>query len=350
MVRTARTCIAARLIALVAILSTAGARPARAAGDDVATAQVLFEDGKRLMARGKWTEACPKLEDSQRLAPGIGTEFNLADCFEHEGRFASAWVAFIDVVDRTHKRGESQRETLARTRADALAGKLGKLTIQVSAPPPDLEVRRDGQIVRPEALGVAMPADAGEHHVEARARGRVTWKGTVTTKNGEAAFLAIPELGVAAASASGVDRSALRADSPSPEPEEPATSDAPPAPPPAPPPHADHTAAAVVLGASVVFAGVGALGLIEHGSSVSSYNADPTCPGIQSAALPAECSSYVSAASTWNTVGIVGFVGAGAALLTGITLWVVAPTHAAASTSRLTCAPGLGTVTCGGQF
>ncbi len=325
-----------------------GARSARAAGDDVATAQVLFDDGKRLMARAQWSEACPKLEESQRLAPAIGTEFNLADCFEHADRLASAWAAFLEVVDQTHKRGESQRENAARARADALVTKLGKLTIQVASHAPDLEVRRDGQLVRAEVWGVAMPVDAGEHRIEARARGRAPWSAIVRTKNAQSSVIAIPELPFAPVLAAPAATDAPSADAPptnAPQ-SSPATS-----PPPAPPASADHTAAILVLGSAVLFAGVGVLGIVEHGSNVTSYNADPACPAIGSTSRPSQCDGYVSAASTWKTVSVAGFVGGGAALLAGVTLWVLAPGRATPSaTSAVTCVPGLGSIACGGVF
>jgi hypothetical protein len=346
MTRARHASLARLAIAAAVVASIAETRTARAAGDDVATAQVLFEDGKRLMTSGRWDDACPKLAESQRLAPAIGTEFNLADCLEHEGRLASAWAAFLEVVDQTHKRGESQRETAARARADALEAKLGRLTIQVAARAPDLEVRRDGVLVRPEVWGVAMPIDAGEHRVDARAKGRASWSGTVRTKNGQSAALSVPELAYAPASAA-----AATPEAPSVDATPTSAPSSSPAPTPAPASSPDHTAAALVLGSAVLFAGVGALGLVEHGSNISAYNNDASCPAIDATSRSAQCEGYVSGASTWNTVGIIGFVGSGAALIAGAALWVLAPNRpATTATSTVTCVPGIGTIACGGVF
>ena len=62
--------------------------PAASARGDVslehkAASQTLFDEGRQLMARGQYEEACPKLAESQRLDPGIGTQYNFADCLEH---------------------------------------------------------------------------------------------------------------------------------------------------------------------------------------------------------------------------------------------------------------------------
>jgi hypothetical protein len=292
------------------------------------------------MTQERWSEACPKLQESQRLAPAIGTEFNLADCLEHQGKLASAWAAFLDVVDQTHKRGETQREAAARTRATALAPRLGKLTIQVpvSARTPGLEVLRDGETLPPEVWGVGVPVDAGDHRIEARAPGRVAWSSSVRTADGATAATTVPDLAPAPAT----PPSPLPAGSSTPAPPEP-----PPQPPMASP---DHTASLIVLGSAVVLAGVGVVGLLEHASNVSNYNADPSCPSINATTRPAQCNDDVNAANTWNTVGIVGFVGSGAALVTGVTLWLLAPSRPATSAGSFGCAPGPGAFACAGTF
>ena len=57
--------------ALVAILSVAPA--ARADEASVARAQALFDEALVLIKAGKYAEACPRLEESDRLDPGMGT-------------------------------------------------------------------------------------------------------------------------------------------------------------------------------------------------------------------------------------------------------------------------------------
>jgi len=330
----------ASVAAAAALFACAVPSRALAAGDDVATAQVLFDDGRKLMAQHQYADACPKLAESQRLAPAIGTEFNLADCLEHQGRLASAWAAFLDVVDQTHKRGETQRESVARARAAAIQPKLGRLTIQVPTSAPDEQVMRDGEAVRQQVWGVAVPVDGGNHRIEAQAPGRGGWSGTVHTSDGQSATITVPDLPIAPSA--------------SPEPAAPA---APPAatssPAPAPGPVAmttDHTASLLVLGTSVVFAGVGVLGILEHDSNANAYNADTSCPSIDAPVRPAHCNDLVSAADSWKTVAIVGFVGSGVALAAGVTLWVLAPRHPAANSTAIGCSPLAGGIACRASF
>ncbi|HTQ44622.1 MAG TPA: hypothetical protein VMI75_17800 [Polyangiaceae bacterium] len=332
----------AAVAALFLALACAAPSRAMAAGDDVATAQVLFDDARKLMAQHQYADACPKLAESQRLAPAIGTEFNLADCLEHQGKLASAWAAFLDVVDQTHKRGETQRESVARARAATIQPKLGRLTIQVPTSAPDEQVLRDGEAVRPQVWGVAVPVDAGDHRIEAQAPGRGGWSGTVHTSDGQGATITVPDLPIAPST-----------------PPEPAPASAPAAatssPAPAPGPvvtTTDHTAALLVLGTSVVFAGVGVLGLLEHDSEVNAYNADSSCPPMPSdpTTRPGHCNDLVSAADSWKTVAIVGFVGSGVALAAGVTLWILAPKHPAANAAAIGCSPLAGGLACRASF
>jgi thioredoxin-like negative regulator of GroEL len=101
---------AAALLATSLVLA-----PTLARADDTAGAQALFNDGKKLMTSGKYADACPKLEESQRLAPAIGTKFNLADCYEHTGRLASAWAAFLSVAAAARKRRATGRRRSSRS-------------------------------------------------------------------------------------------------------------------------------------------------------------------------------------------------------------------------------------------
>ena len=91
-----------------------------ARADDPAGAQALFSEAKKLMSAGKYAEACPKLEESQRIAPATGTKFNLGDCYEHVGRSASAWAAFLSVAASARNANQGAREKAARDRAKAL--------------------------------------------------------------------------------------------------------------------------------------------------------------------------------------------------------------------------------------
>src|SRR5258705_5565961 len=145
---------------------------------DGAGARILFDENRRLAAEGKYDRACPKFEESQRLDPGMGTLFNLADCWEHLGRTASAWVRFREVADAASRTGQADREKIARARAVALEPKLSRLLIEVKAGS-DVEVMKDGASFGMARWGAPFPIDPGTHTIEARAPAKQAWKKTV---------------------------------------------------------------------------------------------------------------------------------------------------------------------------
>src|SRR5258706_7527469 len=122
---------ASLLAAPIAIAALSITHTARAG--DPAAAQALFDQAKQLVAAQRYSEACPKLEESQRLDPGMGTLFHLADCDEHIGKTATAWAAFLDVAGQARSAGQQPRERIARERAAALEPTLARLPIR--APP-----------------------------------------------------------------------------------------------------------------------------------------------------------------------------------------------------------------------
>ncbi len=148
---------------------------AHAAGaDDKAAAQVLFDEGRKLMDQGKYADACPKLESSQRLDPGAGTLLNLAACYEKNGQTASAWVTYTDAATASQDR-HPDWAARAEGRAKALFPTLSHLTIDVASPPPGLDVRRDGKSLDAGSYNSAMPTDPGHHAIDATAPGKLAF-------------------------------------------------------------------------------------------------------------------------------------------------------------------------------
>ncbi len=141
---------------------------------DRTLARTLFEEGRALLKDGKFAEACPKLEESERLAPGMGTLFNLADCFENLGRTASSWAAFSEVADLAKRAGQADRETVARERAAALKPKLVYWKLHLAgAAPTGLTLRIDDRAVSNAVLDAELPVDPGLHRVKVAAPGKV---------------------------------------------------------------------------------------------------------------------------------------------------------------------------------
>jgi hypothetical protein len=181
-------------LALVPMVIPATASAAPSASERT-TARALFDEARRLMASGKHADACPKLEEAQRLDPGMGTQFNLADCYEHVGRTASAWSLFLDVAAAAKASAQGAREAEARKRAAALAPKLSRLTVTVSKEVDGLDVKRDGVALAKATWGTAVPLDPGTHTITASAPGRKAWSAKIDlAADGAAQTVTIPEL------------------------------------------------------------------------------------------------------------------------------------------------------------
>jgi hypothetical protein len=165
-----------------------GVGHARAQGNGSETAATaLFDEGRKLMDKGNFAEACPKLAESERLAPSGGTLINLADCYEHTGQTASAWVAWKDAAARANSAGKRDVEQRALKRAAALEAGLARLTIAVS-PGSDvagLQVKRDGDPVGHAEFGLGIPIDPGSHAIEATAPGKTNWSTKVDVAKGQ---------------------------------------------------------------------------------------------------------------------------------------------------------------------
>ncbi len=175
--------------------TTAGAQgPSEA---DKAAARALFDAGRQLVSDGKYAEACPKFEESHRLDPGVGTLFNLANCYENVGKTATAWSLFRDVAAQLRTTGEADREATARQRAARLEPLLSRLTVEVpqDARIEGLVVRRDGTELGSASWGTAIPLDPGPYLVEASAPGYKEWKQSVeVAKGGATARVLVPVL------------------------------------------------------------------------------------------------------------------------------------------------------------
>jgi serine/threonine-protein kinase len=162
-------------VALFALSGTVG-RTARAqSAGDKAAAEALFDEAKRLMAEKKWALACPKLADSQRLDPGVGTLLNLALCFKENGQTASAWTTYREAAAQARVANQTDRETHARGEAAALEKRLTRLLIDVSPQVtslPGLVIKRDGAVVPGGLFGIAAPVDPGIRVIDVTASGK----------------------------------------------------------------------------------------------------------------------------------------------------------------------------------
>jgi hypothetical protein len=160
-------------------------------------AQALFEEGRGLMDRKRYAEACAKLKESQRLDPGGGTLLNLAICHEKEGKLATAKADYEEALAIATRDARKDRLAIARTRLAALEPTVPRISVSVGsgADVPGLELRLDGLVLRRAAWGVAAPVDPGAHRIEASAPGRAGWSMPITLQPSQKKSVEVPALG-----------------------------------------------------------------------------------------------------------------------------------------------------------
>jgi hypothetical protein len=332
--------------AAAVLAASPGARAQEPSSEAAATA--LFDEGRKLMGQHRYAEACPKLAESEQLAPSGGTLINLAGCYEQTGQTASAWVAWKDAAARANAAGKADAEKSALAHAAALEPSLAKLTVAVAAGSdvPGLVVKRDGAAVGHAEFGMPIPVDPGSHVVEA----------TAPTKK---AFSA--KVDVAAKQTDARVSVALVDDPAAVAPPSPAAAAAPAAPVPASspagtpggaPPSAEQpahakawstqkTVALVVAGAGVVGLGVGtAFGLVAKSNNDQALQ--PQNCRTASLCYPSGL-QLTSDAKSAATVSDVALAAGGAAVVAGLVLWLTAPSSSpgAPTTTGVRVAPEL---------
>ncbi|MBI5549565.1 MAG: hypothetical protein HY901_37240, partial [Deltaproteobacteria bacterium] len=150
-------------------------------------ADELFREGKKLLDAKRYAEACGKLEASQKLDRALGTLLNLADCYEKQGRTASAYASFTEAAKWAKEKGQEPREKVARERMAVLVQRLSQVLVRVApeaAAQKGLELKRNGVGIERATWGVSAPLDPGEYQLEARAPGCRAWTKNVTVAPG----------------------------------------------------------------------------------------------------------------------------------------------------------------------
>jgi hypothetical protein len=321
--------------ALLAALGLFAAEPAHAQ-DGKAAAEALFESGVQLMKAGRFAEACPKLETSQRVDPGVGTLLYLAECYERLGRTASAWATFREAESLARASNQADRARTAQARAQKLEPELSYLTVSLApeARVEGLVVRRAGSVVLPDLYGVAAPVDPGVVEIDAGAPGHRRYSTQVKVGPRAKEVVTVPKL------------------EPDPNAEPPPTASATPgtpapmipgpaASPPASPrtdataePPPNRTAAYVVGGIGIVGIGVGSyfgFRAISKNSDAEAFcNTRNVCNDQQGLDLTKDAKDAA-------LISNIGFAVGGAALATGLVLYFMAPSGG--ETAALRVAP-----------
>jgi hypothetical protein len=176
----------ARCAALIGLtLPLLAARSAWSQGAaDTARAEALFREARTALARGDHATACPRFEESLRLARRASTLFNLAECEAAKGQLVAAlarWQEGIALLD-----AKDDRLADARDRAAAIDKRVPRLRLQLApGVPPAVRVEVDGAQLAHDRLGTLVPVNPGAHLLTLTAPGRREQRVPVTLAEGE---------------------------------------------------------------------------------------------------------------------------------------------------------------------
>ena len=157
-----------------------------AAADNKEKADVLFKQGKKLMAEKRYADACQAFEESFKLDPGIGAELNTARCYEEWGKLARAYHAYAKAEDMARD-AKDPREPKIHELVVGIDKQVPRLTIQVPAgvAADSVHVTIDGAPVDSKDLGKPQLVDPGPRLVEYQSGGAKKNKVVLAERGGE---------------------------------------------------------------------------------------------------------------------------------------------------------------------
>ncbi len=293
-----------------------------------AVAQALFDEAQKLIDSKSFALACPKLEEVVQLQPGkIGAILALARCYESDGKIASAWSRFKNVVEASKVAGDA-REAEAQKKVNELEKRLPRLTIVVRETTRSLaglSVKRDGVEVGVPQWGLPIPLDAGAHHIEVTADGKKPWASDTSVSEGKTITVELPDLEAA--------------------PVAPPTSTAPvvTAPPLVTAPPRDEGSPGVFLGLpgktwGLVVGGVGVAGLLAGGvaGGLALGQHDELVKACPDGRCPAGKRGDIDAYEATGMASTIGFAAGGALTVAGAALFLFSPSRKPATTASVT--------------
>ncbi len=152
-------------------------------------ADKLFQDGRKYLTNGEYSLACTAFEQSQSADPAIGTQLNIALCYEKWGRLAAAHDAYVE-AERQAREINDKRGTVARKKSDELEPKIAHLRVTL---PDGIDryaiYRLDAAEIDVAKLTADLVLDPGPHVIEVRVAGAPPSKNEIALEAGQQAKL-----------------------------------------------------------------------------------------------------------------------------------------------------------------
>ena len=285
------TCLAALLLLA----------PTPAAGQslvELAEARKTFTNALADEERGDFEVALEKFRRVQSVRETVAVRYRIGTCLDALGRLKEALVSYEGAIALGSGHDPSNAESIevARAKVADLAKRIPQLSLTVSEPArPDVEIELDREVVRGAALRAPILVDPGPHVVTATAPGAAAFRTEINLAEGAHLSLAIPLL---------VSQPTQPLPPPLTPPKE-APADA---------AHSSNVAGWVTFGAgAALLVGAGAAALVRHGQISDLTRACPggVCPRSREAELTATRSRAVTDGTVAAVLAGAGVVAAG---------------------------------------
>jgi serine/threonine-protein kinase len=146
------------------------------------------------LEREQYEQACPKLEQSHRLDPALGTLLLLAFCHEKVGRTASAYAEYTRAVALAERAGDTEKAAQSRSWAEALLPRLSTVQLEVDDPAPGMRIRLAGSVVNQTQWGTRVVVDPGTQLLRAEAPRRKAYEIRVSVPRNGTVAVRVPSL------------------------------------------------------------------------------------------------------------------------------------------------------------
>jgi tetratricopeptide (TPR) repeat protein len=160
------------LLAAAVLAAVASSALAETPAEKKQRADKLFDDGRRYLQNKEYALACTAFEQSQEADPAIGTQLNIALCYEDWGHFAAAYAAFQQAAKDADLKHDN-RGKVAQKKIAEIAPKVPYLTLEV---PPGSDASAvflmDGKELDRSAFSGEFAIEVGPHEIEVRVPGQ----------------------------------------------------------------------------------------------------------------------------------------------------------------------------------
>jgi len=300
--------------------------------DSASDADALVDHGVQLREQGKDDLALKDFQRAYALSPSARALAQVGLAEQALGMWRDAerdvGAALETSGDPWIEKNRGALEAAKSTIASHLA------TLEIRCDAPDAEIFVDGGSRGKLAVNGAIRVESGTHDVEIRAPGRhASSRSVMLTPGGVAReTVALEPLAASTSTSTSTSTSA--------SPSTPTSSASPGD------PNGNEVIGAAqrsvgwaFLGTSAALVVTGFAGIGARSIEITSYNDDPSCPGLASVDQPPLCQSKIATAQTWTTVSIVGFVGAGVLATGGAILLLTSPPSVKIPSNRGSTSP-----------